>query len=100
MADLKAKGRSAPAGRLWHEFFKKVTKGIDRSERPALPLILAGSVASNAQKQDRLREHLFWADKHGRLEEAFALLFSTPEDGWNEGSESDWHKSSSWEDGE
>ncbi|WP_439543999.1 hypothetical protein [Hyphomicrobium sp.] len=94
----RKQGQSAPAGRYWDELYRIITADTPKEERPALPLILGGSVASNEDKQSRLREHLLWASARGRLRGARDYLDKVPPDGWNTGDEADWSKSFSWGD--
>lgn len=100
LARLKQDGKSAPAGRHWDQLYRLITKDFPKSAHPALPLILAGSIACNADKQQRLREHLVWASAQGRLPEAFEFLDRIPEGGWNVGPLDSWTRSFSWEDSE
>ena len=98
VARLKAECRSAPTGRHWDDFYRHITRGFPSETLPCPPLILAASIASDAEKQQRLREHLLWANIHGRLDEAFAFLEQVPKDGWNVGGPETWSKAFSWED--
>lgn len=100
LGTLKAAGRSAPDGRYWDELYRLITREFPKDTHPSVPLILAGSIASNAEKHQRLREHLSWAGDRGRLLAALDFLSTVPEDGWNVGGPGDWSKSFSWEDGE
>jgi len=47
------------------------------------PLILAGWSAPALSKILRLQEQIQWADKHGALEEAGALLQDLQEEDWH-----------------
>jgi len=50
---------------------------------PALPLILAARHDSPALlKRLRLKEHIYWAEKHGVLNEVDTFLRSLPETEW------------------
>ena len=97
---LKASGRSSPAGRHWDNLYRLITRDFPKENLPSFPLILGGSIASNEDKHRRLREHLFWAHAHGRLEEAFTFLDHVPAEGWNVGPFEKWSESFSWEDEE
>lgn len=97
---LKASGRSAPAGRYWDDLYRLITRGLPKDTHPRLPLILGGSIASDAEKQERLREHLLWALAHARLAHAYAFLEKIPENGWNVGTIDRWSETFSWEDEE
>jgi hypothetical protein len=50
----KERGYSSPSGRYWDNFYKMITKNVENDRLPSLPLILGGSIASNADKQERL----------------------------------------------
>ena len=52
-AQLKAEGRSSPAGKYWHSFFKRITRDFEQTDLPGNPLILGGSGASDQVKQER-----------------------------------------------
>jgi hypothetical protein len=51
---------------------------------PALPLILAAWwEASDQQKQERLEQHVRWANDHGCMEQIAEFLHSLPESEWH-----------------
>jgi hypothetical protein len=91
---IKSDGRSSPAGRHWNDFWKWLEKQVpNKTEQPAMPLILAASGVSDSTKHDRLREQLMFAERNGFAIEAIEWLSSLTLDDWNHGSESNWHKS-------
>lgn len=93
LAQLLARGCSAPAGRHWHAFHLWLeAHGRGRSNKPPVPLILAASGASNAMKHERLREQLEWALKASILTEALEQLRQVPLDGWNRGPLDKWYE--------
>lgn len=100
LALLKSQGRSAPAGHYWDRLYRLITKDAGTDSRPALPLILGGSIASNEEKQLRLREHLLWAQARGCLPAAFSYLDKVPLEGWSTGELERWSESFSWEEDE
>jgi hypothetical protein len=84
LATLKQQGRSSPAGIPWHRFFEMLCahKRADGSN-PPVPLILAASGASNANKHERLGAQLDWARENDCLEQAMAALTAIPPEQWN-----------------
>lgn len=83
LADLRGAGRFAPRPKQWANFHRDLTRGIERSEWPALPLILSAHWSTTKQeKHSRLEEHLRWADDHGRLDDAISYLLALSEEDW------------------
>lgn len=94
LSEIKAEGRSSPAGKHWQDFWNWLEKQVpNQIEKPPVPLILAASGASDMTKHDRLREQLMFAEKYGFSLKAIELLASLPHDAWNHGAESNWQKS-------
>ena len=94
LLNLKKQGRSSPAGIHWASFCKLINsiaecRGEIKTEMPT-PLILGGSVASNAYKQEWLGEQLPWAATHNCLDVAISHLERMDYDKWNVGSEEKW----------
>jgi len=81
---LKEVGRSSPFGIHWQDFYI-LLKGHQkpREPNPPVPLILAGSVFSNATKHQRLTNQLEWAMEHDCLEKALKFLEALHPDEWN-----------------
>ncbi|MGE3703575.1 MAG: hypothetical protein AB7G08_33350 [Hyphomicrobiaceae bacterium] len=50
---------------------------------PAAPLILAAWTSTDADKMDRLREHVEWAALHGALQDIGGFLRTLREDDWH-----------------
>lgn len=85
LAKKKTLGLSAPAGTSWIGLFELITHGLPEHEWPYLPLILNGAAfSSDSSKQRRLKEHLMFADEHGRLDEALTYLASLNSNCWYE----------------
>jgi hypothetical protein len=94
LSEIKSDGRSSPAGKHWHDFWKWLEKkSLNQIEKPPMPLILAASGASDSTKHDRLREQLMFAEQNGFSLEAIEWLTALRHDSWNHGSESNWHQS-------
>ena len=93
IAKLKSEWRSSPAGIHWHRFYQRITRNIPKDEWPPNPLILGGSIASDAHKLERLEVHLKWAAQCDRLDEAIRLLDRIPKKDWNIGDEQTWFNS-------
>lgn len=82
LIELKADGRSSPKG--WHRFylFLKAKKHTGEKD-PPVPLILAASGESSANKHRVLAEQLQWAVENGCLDEAIRYLRDIPPEGWD-----------------
>jgi hypothetical protein len=81
----KAKYRICPQPQLWNEMWNKLKdkKQIGAGWQPPLPLILAAWwEASPVAKQQRLMQHLDWAESHGQLKEISDYLTSLTEELW------------------
>jgi hypothetical protein len=102
MKQLKAEGRSSPAGQHWAKFHEMLCHHSQRigAGRPPVPLILAASGESDAAKHRRLAEQLYWAETNGVVSEALEFLRGLPEDHWNSNSVEKWNATSYWEPGE
>ncbi|MCG2587788.1 DUF2779 domain-containing protein [Rhodohalobacter sulfatireducens] len=77
--------RVCPMPKKWNELFKvlpnKKREGLKNI--PSMPLILAAwHNSSNLEKTERLKEHIEWADRHGKLETVAKFIFSIKEDEW------------------
>ena len=94
LREIKLEGRSSPSGKYWSDFCKWLSKQVpNQTEKPAIPLILAASGASDSTKHDRLREQLMCAERHGFALDASEWLDNRAHDDWNHGSESNWNQS-------
>ena len=81
----KDKNRICPQPQLWNEMWNKLNdkKQIGARWQPTLPLILAAWYeASPFSKQQRLMQHLDWADSHDQLKEITDFLTSLNEEQW------------------
>ena len=92
LADIKAEGRSSPAGGHWQAFcdFLRQRAGPDAAKIP-VPLILAASGASDHAKHCRLGEQLVWAIENGVLADALDFLRGISAEHWNSGTPDRWH---------
>ena len=91
---IKAENRSSPYA--WHDFYTYL-KGFKTNELdvdPIVPLILAASGASNAEKYQRLSAQLQWAKDRKKLDQAIDWLEALPIADWNYCSSDKWQKSS------
>lgn len=94
LTELREAGRFAPRPRQWADWFKELTRGIDRAEWPSLPLILSGHWATTAaQKSERLAEHLRWAEGREILDHAVQSLLALDPDAWRPLAIEEWTKS-------
>lgn len=100
LESLRQIGRSSPGGIHWDRIFRFIVQNAPEKEWPSNPLILGGSIAPDADKHQRLREHLEYAAAKGLLFEAMALLERVPEDGWNIAPVSTWEDRHPWLDGD
>lgn len=99
LEQIKAEGRSSPAGQHWmafHEVLRRHAARIGVSP-PPVPFILAASGESDSSKHKRLEEQLRWAHANGALTEALEFLRGLRPDQWNSGTAENWHRSSYWE---
>jgi hypothetical protein len=92
--NIKAENRSSPYA--WHDFYiyLKGCKTSDMDVDPIVPLILAASGASDADKHRRLGAQLQWAKDRGKLDQAIDWLEALPIADWNYCSPDKWQKSS------
>lgn len=99
LEQIKAEGRSSPAGQYWMAFHEMLCRQASRTVivRPPMPLILAASGESDFSKHKRLEEQLRWAQENGVLDEAIEFLRGLRPDQWNCGTPENWHRSSYWE---
>jgi hypothetical protein len=75
LSDLKAGGRSSPAGDYWQRFYKLLQTKIKAGHgNPPVPMILAASGESDDSKHRRLASQLQWALENGCLEAALKYL--------------------------
>ena len=77
--------RVCPQPQLWNEMYNKLKdkKQIGSGWEPPLPLILATWWdASDISKQNRLLQHITWADTHGQITEIADFLTSLTEEQW------------------
>jgi hypothetical protein len=79
-------GRVCPKPPQWSRLFE-LLPNVRRDGYgfiPSAPLILgAWQESHDAQKCDRLREHLEWAEKNGALEKVHSYLASLGEHDWH-----------------
>jgi hypothetical protein len=80
---LKQRERSSPAGKYWDRVFRMITENLPPDEMPPNPLILGGSIASDANKHACLREHLIVAAKRDCLFEVISMMEKFPTRAWN-----------------
>ena len=94
LKELKSENRSSPYA--WHNFYMylKTFKTSEHSLDPDVPLILAASGASAADKFNRLHEQLQWSMEQGNLRKAIDWLEALPIEDWNYSPPENWHKSS------
>lgn len=93
--DLKSEGRSSPASIYWHEFYEfLLSKNRPGQANPPVPLILAASVESDANKHKRLSNQLEWALENGCIDEALHYLETIPAENWNSCPLDRWHQES------
>lgn len=82
----KINDRVCPQPQLWNSLWDKLKnkKRIGSAGwQPSLPLILAAWwEASPSSKQQRLIEHLIWADNQGQIKEITEYLIGLTEDQW------------------
>jgi hypothetical protein len=85
LAEMRAAGRVCPQPKHWQALWE-VLPNKQRSGAgwlPPLPLILAAwNEATDAEKTERFRLHLAWADQHAALDEAIAFLLSLAPSDW------------------
>ena len=81
LALVESNERICPEPKRWHQLYRLLPqKG---RAGPAVPLILGGWWHSTPlQKQERLRGHIEWANKHGVLEAVWNFLISLEESDW------------------
>jgi hypothetical protein len=95
LALIASEGRSSPAGYAWHQFWEWLDEQAPVfGGPPPVPLILAASSESAANKNQVLKEQLEWASKAGILEPALNRLKAIPAEKWNYCPASRWHKDS------
>lgn len=78
--------RAIPCPMVWNELYEML-KGKHQNAsgkwEPPLPLILgAWHHSMPIEKQLRFKEHLYWAEGKGQLDEVGAFLRSLPEEKW------------------
>jgi len=86
IASLAASGRVCPQPDRWNELWGMLpeSRRVGNGWEPALPLILAAwHHTSDAEKRQRLRLHLDWAQTHGTLEAVVRFLDSLPSTDWH-----------------
>ena len=99
---IKQKGKSSPSAKYWDQLCKLLQKHERSPETDRLknPLILGGSIASDAHKHERLGEQLDWTIRHECFDEAMELLEKLPEDAWNTCPLNEWEEEHPWVRGE
>ena len=92
LADLKQRGFSSPAGIHWGNLWKLLKKfgGEDSEDKLLNPLILNGALCSDAEKYERLNQHLNWAERHGCLGHALNYLNKLDDSSWNQRPYENW----------
>lgn len=90
---LQDQGRSSPSD--WQQFylFLKSKKSANQPN-PPVPLILAASGESDANKHRRLAEQLQWAVDNNCLYDAIRYLEDIPAEQWNKSSREQWNQDS------
>jgi hypothetical protein len=81
----KSNGRVCPQPVKWNELWQMLPdrKRAGTGWQPPVPLILAAwSETSTEAKQQRLKEHLVYAEQRGILGEVERFLRNLPEDNW------------------
>jgi hypothetical protein len=69
-------GGAIPKGKDWDKLYKLLPLAPDGNGPPA-PLILAAEHMTNTQeKQDRMVEHILWAEQHGAIEQFVCQLLN------------------------
>lgn len=86
IAYCTANSRICPQPQLWQALWEKLKDKKQLGSggwEPALPLILAAWWDTpSALKQDRLIQHMIWADSHEQLGEIVDFLTGLKEDQW------------------
>lgn len=85
MVEARRKNRVCPRPRRWQQLYdmlpgKTVVNG--QPQPPAPTIGPAWNVVAPLAKRLCFREHLEWADRHGKLVEVFALMQSLTEEEW------------------
>ena len=98
--ELKRRGMSSPSGMYWDRFWKllKSKGGEDEADKLLVPLILGGSLASDAVKHERLVHQLEWAGCHGCLKKALEYLRRLHAPCWNQAPLNTWEEEFTWDD--
>lgn len=85
LATWAASGRVCPQPKHWQALWDRLpdTQRSASGWVPPLPLILhAWHGATDAEKIERLRVQLIWAQQHGALDQALAFLESLAPSDW------------------
>jgi hypothetical protein len=88
LAYVVAEGRICPQPHHWNRFWDKLPnrKQHGGSWTPSPPLILAAwHHTSDADKQERLRDHILWAERFDALDMADQFLRSLDDLDWYRG---------------
>lgn len=81
---IQTEGRVCPLPQYWDKLWKMLPEKNDVGLRLSPPLILAAWwYSSNTAKMARLREHIEFADKMGRLNEVDSYLRMLPLSCWH-----------------
>ena len=104
LAEMKSKGVSSPKAQQWDKFTKLIllaaqNKGEIRCKLKN-PLILAGAIANDAEKHERLSEQLDWAIDHRCFQEGMQYLESLSSDEWNYCNLAGWDYVHPWREGD
>ena len=95
LSDLKAGGRSSPAGDYWQRFYKLLQAKTKAGHgNPPVPMILAASGESDDSKHRRLSSQLQWALENGCLDDALDYLQGVPAEHWNSSTSERWDEDS------
>ena len=81
----KVEGKICPQPQRWNELWEMLPdkKRVGSGWFPSAPLILAAWWdTSNEMKQERLMEHLHYAEKKGALNKIGSFLRNLPEEDW------------------
>ena len=80
-----ANNRVCPLPLKWNDLYQMLndTRRVGAGYEPPIPLILgAWGNTSDEEKQERLKNHIEWAEDHGQLDEIEKYLCSLKEKEW------------------
>lgn len=80
---LENEGIVCPDPIIWNDFYELIVREKDKSERPALPMVLTGWwVSGKDEKHQRFCEHIQWAEDNGVIENAYDFINQVELDDW------------------